>query len=317
MATNKISTKAKVIMICCALLMPVFLILPLVFYSDTAKGEDGTLSVEAQKQNTAPVGKLMMPGEQAVVAAPAAVAYQEPETVYANVCAACHDSGLLGAPKKGDQAAWEARIAEAGGFEGVVKIAIAGKGSMPPKGGASISDENFADVVAFVSGQAVEKKAEAAPAESTATEAETATEASVDEVVAENTEAADTTNTETAEAATTANSDASADEPSSSENSESSAEQSTETTEVAVAEADSSFDAAAEYDKICKVCHDIGLAGAPKKGDKAAWDAKIEAAGGEEGMIALGIKGTGTMPPKGGAAISDADFAKVVEFMMQ
>ncbi len=78
------------------------------------------------------------------------------------------------------------------------------------------------------------------------------------------------------------------------------------------------FDAEAVYKQSCAVCHAAGVAGAPKKGDKAAWDAKIEAAGGKEQMIASGIKGVGAMPPKGTAAsISDEEFAKVAEFMMQ
>jgi cytochrome c5 len=56
---------------------------------------------------------------------------------YAQVCAACHDSGLAGAPKRGDGAAWSARLAQGkdtlythaiGGYTGTV-------GMMPAKGG--------------------------------------------------------------------------------------------------------------------------------------------------------------------------------------
>lgn len=77
------------------------------------------------------------------------------------------------------------------------------------------------------------------------------------------------------------------------------------------------FDAEAVYNQSCSVCHAAGVAGAPKKGDKAAWDAKIETLGGKEQMIQKGIAGNGAMPPKGTAAITDEEFAQVTEFMLQ
>lgn len=298
MTTEKISTKAKIIMIFCALLMPVFLILPLYYYSGTAKGADEGLSVEAQKQNTAPVGKLVMPGEQVAVAAPVAAAYQAPEEVYKAVCAACHDTGLLDSPKKGDQAAWDERIAKVGGMDGLIKQATTGIGSMPAKGGANISDENFADVVHFISGHPLEAKADAA---STAP-ASTPTEAATTKTTPAETQAV------SAEA--TAGTETGANTP---------AETSTEavaSTETTAADS-SGIDVQAEYDKACKVCHEVGVAGAPKKGDKAAWDAKMEAAGGKEAMIQSGITGKGAMPARGTSTLNDEDFAKVVEFMLQ
>jgi len=55
------------------------------------------------------------------------------EQVYTLVCAACHANGLLNSPKIGDKVAWAARAA--GGLEALVASAIAGKGSMPARGG--------------------------------------------------------------------------------------------------------------------------------------------------------------------------------------
>jgi len=64
------------------------------------------------------------------------------DEVVAKVCGACHDSGVLGAPKTSDKAAWSARKGAAGGFDGLVKNAIAGKNTMPPRGGdADLSDD--------------------------------------------------------------------------------------------------------------------------------------------------------------------------------
>ena len=60
-------------------------------------------------------------------------------------CAACHGTGVNGAPKVGDKAPWAPRIAQ--GKDTLYKDAIQGKGAMPPKGGSNASD---ADVKAAV-----------------------------------------------------------------------------------------------------------------------------------------------------------------------
>jgi len=56
------------------------------------------------------------------------------------------------------------------------------------------------------------------------------------------------------------------------------------------------------YGQVCKTCHDAGLAGAPKTGDKAAWTPRI--AEGEKTLVTHAIAGfqgkMGVMPPKGG-----------------
>ena len=53
----------------------------------------------------------------------------------------------MGAPKFGDTAAWQARLDKHGSLDALVKQASRDWGSMPPKGGAGISDEQFHDVV--------------------------------------------------------------------------------------------------------------------------------------------------------------------------
>lgn len=72
------------------------------------------------------------------------------KTVYESTCAACHGSGVAGAPKFGDQAAWGPRVAQ--GAPKLHEHAIKGfqgkTGMMPPKGGnTALSD---ADVIAAV-----------------------------------------------------------------------------------------------------------------------------------------------------------------------
>jgi len=69
-------------------------------------------------------------------AAPAAAAGpKDGATVFNSVCGACHNTGVAGAPKVGDKAAWAPRIAQ--GNDTLYKNAIAGKNAMPPKGGAA------------------------------------------------------------------------------------------------------------------------------------------------------------------------------------
>jgi cytochrome c5 len=62
------------------------------------------------------------------------------------------------------------------------------------------------------------------------------------------------------------------------------------------------------------VCHAVGVAGAPKLGDKAAWAPRI--ATGIDAMTASVIKGKGAMPPKAGTSASDADLRAAVEYMV-
>jgi cytochrome c5 len=57
------------------------------------------------------------------------------------------------------------------------------------------------------------------------------------------------------------------------------------------------FDAEAAYMASCNACHAAGVANAPKLGDKAAWDARLE-----KGMDALMVNvmnGINAMPAKG------------------
>ena len=73
------------------------------------------------------------------------------------------------------------------------------------------------------------------------------------------------------------------------------------------------------YNSACAACHNLGVAGAPKLGDKAAWKGRI--ANGTESMIKNAIEGfsgkTGFMPPKGGRMdLSDTDVAEAVKFML-
>jgi cytochrome c5 len=65
---------------------------------------------------------------------------------------------------------------------------------------------------------------------------------------------------------------------------------------------------------VCATCHQAGVAGAPKIGDKAAWGPRIKQ--GQAALLQSALKGKGAMPPKGGnASLSDDDVARAVAFM--
>jgi cytochrome c5 len=84
-------------------------------------------------------------------AAPAANVPTSGEQAFTQVCSACHSTGVNGAPKIGDHAAWGPRIAQ--GKETLYKDAITGKGNMPPKGGTTWPDATIRMTVDYMVSQ--------------------------------------------------------------------------------------------------------------------------------------------------------------------
>ena len=69
--------------------------------------------------------------------------------VYKQTCAACHATGLAGAPKMGDKEVWSAHIHH--GIDHMVESVINGKGTMPAKGGNSgLSDDEVKAAVRYI-----------------------------------------------------------------------------------------------------------------------------------------------------------------------
>jgi cytochrome c5 len=83
----------------------------------------------------------------------ATAAAADGKAVYAQICAACHATGVAQAPKLGDKSAWAARIGK--GRDTLFASVLKGKGAMPPKGGnASLSDDEARSAVEFMLTQA-------------------------------------------------------------------------------------------------------------------------------------------------------------------
>lgn len=90
--------------------------------------------------------------ELAKAEAPVASGPRDGATIYNTVCGACHNTGAAGAPKIDDKAAWAPRLAT--GKDALIKSVTNGKNAMPPKGGATLSDEEVKNAVEYVMGKA-------------------------------------------------------------------------------------------------------------------------------------------------------------------
>lgn len=70
----------------------------------------------------------------------------------------------------------------------------------------------------------------------------------------------------------------------------------------------------AKYNKACVACHGSGAAGAPKKGDKAAWAPRLKQ--GEATLLTHVKNGFKAMPAKGLCMdCSDADYKALIKYM--
>lgn len=117
------------------------------------------MSPEAIAERIKPIGQVYtakdLEGIAGASAAPAAASSgpRDGETVYKGACFACHDTGAAGAPKRGDKAAWDPRIAQ--GIDTLKKHAIEGftgkSGMMPPRGTcANCSDEEIENAIHYM-----------------------------------------------------------------------------------------------------------------------------------------------------------------------
>lgn len=201
------------------------------------------------------------------------------EEVYKAQCVACHATGAAGSPKFGDAAAWAPRIGT--GFAALLNSALKGKGSMAAQGGGDFQDVEIARAVVYMTAAAGGKFPEPAVPAGAAPAADAAAPAAAPAAAASPAAAA------TPEAAAAA----------------------APAAKVAGAGAGEAL-----YKQVCMACHAAGVAGAPKLGDKAAWEPRIKT--GLDTLTASVIKGKNAMPPKGGSAASDADIRSAVEYMV-
>lgn len=262
---------------------------------------------EAIAKRIAPEGKVRMMGDADIAAPSAAGASGAPKSgkdIVTATCSGCHGSGVLGAPKIGSKGDWGPRYAR--GVDALVSSAIAGKGSMPPRGGnASLSDEEvraaieqmLADSGFDVSVTDLSAAADDAATESGAADAVADTAAAVTEAAGDAAQAVADTAGDAMDAVSEAASGAVA------------------AVSEAVAPVADNVAGEKTYKATCIACHSVGVAGAPRFGDKGAWAARI--AQGTDTLHTHALKGFRGMPPKGGRMdLSDGDVTAAVDYMV-
>lgn len=239
--------------------------------TDTIDVAEPVAAVSQVEENIKPVAAV-----EVAAAGATSGAEKSGEEVVKAVCSMCHAAGLMNAPKIGDKAQWQPRIAQ--GYETLVKHAIEGIRTMPARGGnPSLTDGEVASAVANMANASganftapAPKAAEENPAEAAAAPAAPAAPAA----------------------------EVKAAEP------------------VAVAAAPVAAGKSGEevYKAVCAMCHATGLMNAPKFGDKAQWEPRIKQ--GYDTLVTHANKGIRTMPAKGGnPSLSDAEVAGAVKYM--
>ncbi len=245
--------------------------------SDEARTADPQLQ-RIIARHLAPIGsvRIAKKSDAGAAGAPVASAPKSGAEVFQGTCFACHGTGAAGAPKVGDKAAWAARAQK--GLDTLLEHATKGFNAMPPKGGnAALS---AAELKAAIEHMLKKTGVVVGGARQSAPAPGTPAAASAPSTPAPVSEKA---------------------------------------ANVAPAAGAVVGDAAqggVVYKKACFICHDTGAAGAPKRGDKAAWAPRIA-----KGVVTLkqhALHGFNAMPPKGGnPALSDQDIANAIAYILE
>ncbi len=109
------------------------------------------MTPDAIAKRLTPIGKVDAEGgSQAPVALVSeALGPNAGEDRYKATCAVCHETGVGGAPKFRNAADWKTRMDA--GIDGMLAIAIKGKGAMPPKGTCmQCSDQELKMIIEYM-----------------------------------------------------------------------------------------------------------------------------------------------------------------------
>lgn len=170
-----VTTTVTLIAALVLLAVVLFMAASLISVVDNIAPDDGSRKQSAVLERIKPIARVSFEQPKPVVAVQLSA-----KQVYDKVCAACHATGTLGAPKVGAKDLWEPRFAQ--GLDTLVTHATSGIRAMPAKGGdPSLTEANLKDAIVYmleetgIKAGAAPEAAEAAPA---AAEAAPAAEAS-------------------------------------------------------------------------------------------------------------------------------------------
>ncbi|MDG1073462.1 MAG: c-type cytochrome [Methylophilaceae bacterium] len=146
--SNPIGLVEKMVILLGGIIAPIFVIYTVTKSPEAPAPKPAAVDRAEVVKNIAPLAQVEMAS-----ASDASNVEKSGEEVVNLACAACHASGMMGAPKLGDAGAWSARIAQ--GYETLTKHAIEGIRSMPARGGnSSLTDSEMAKAVAYMANQA-------------------------------------------------------------------------------------------------------------------------------------------------------------------
>ena len=132
--------------------LPLLIVVALAACGQKAATPEAAPAAASAPAAAAPVASVAAPAP--VAAAPSvtiasAADLAKGEKIYTATCLACHGAGVLGAPKFGDKAAWQPRIAT--GNATLYTNALNGVKMMPPKGGnAMLKDDEVKAAVDYM-----------------------------------------------------------------------------------------------------------------------------------------------------------------------
>lgn len=107
------------------------------------------MSRDAIAERIKPVARVHVAGDTAVVAQAGAASARTGEQIYNQACVACHTTGLLGAPRKGNAEDWAPRLAQ--GMDVVLQHSINGLNAMPPRGTCmNCSDDEILSAIEYM-----------------------------------------------------------------------------------------------------------------------------------------------------------------------
>lgn len=278
--------------------------------TNTSEADASTTETTASK-NLEPIGAVAVKSDKPETGG----AGRSGEEVYNGVCGTCHNTGIANAPKIDDKAAWEPRLAN--GLQGLIDTATIGRGAMPPKGGdPAITEEELKATILYMT-----NKVGIDLSSSKKKEKETATKESEPKKVTEQ----ETQKADKSEVTVTPSAPEAPVAPIAPEVKKEIPAPAEPIAVAVVAQKEVSQPATEKtvdlelgkkiYSSSCFACHDSGVAGSPKIGDKAAWTSRI--ATGADALYASAIKGKGVMPPKGGNnSIPDGDVKSAVDYIL-
>ena len=147
MAQRQLSSRTIALLTVVAVVVLIAVIWPL---SMLGKGTSSPGTADEAELRIQPVARVEIQSQPVVSAASGNP--RDGLAVYNTVCMVCHATGVAGAPKTGDKAAWAPRIAQ--GAATLLKSVVNGKGAMPPKGGGSdLSDNEVKAAVEYLMAQ--------------------------------------------------------------------------------------------------------------------------------------------------------------------